>query len=108
MLIRLRRWTSYIQVSVLITNRELEIRNEFVIFTDLQAAYSQAIMGSVVLTSYNNKTYKIDEVDFSATPTSTFTVKKKGETSNVSYMDYYEKVNLMGHQVSPSSCREYR
>lgn len=38
-----------------------------------------AIVGSVVLTRYNNKTYIVDDVMFSETPKSSFT-NSKGET----------------------------
>lgn len=43
--------------------------------------------GQVVLTRYNNRTYRIDDIDFSLTPSSMF------ETSHgpISYVDYYKK-----------------
>ena len=41
-----------------------------------------------MLTRYNNKTYKIDDLDFESSPMSTFT-NSKGET--MTYVDYYKK-----------------
>lgn len=46
------------------------------------------MIGTVVLTDYNNNTYRIEDVDFSTTPLSTFP-KKDG--TRVSYMEYYQK-----------------
>jgi PAZ domain./Piwi domain. len=48
---------------------------------------SQALIGEIVLTRYNNQTYRIDEIDFKQTPMSTFT--KRGEPK--SYVDYYRE-----------------
>lgn len=48
----------------------------------------KAMMGTSVLTRYNNKTYQVDSVDWEATPKSTF-VNSKGE--EMSYLDYYKK-----------------
>lgn len=43
-------------------------------------------MGTIVLTSYNNNTYRIEDVDHDANPKSTFSMKN-GE--KVTYIDYY-------------------
>jgi aubergine-like protein len=43
-------------------------------------------LGAIVLTDYNNKTYRIDDVDFNVSPMATFR-KKTGE--EISYTDYY-------------------
>lgn len=64
-----------------------------------QTAFSQAIIGSIVLTNYNNKTYRVDEVDYTVSPLSTFQTKKKGEVEDISYVDYYQKV-----RISDSEC----
>ncbi|XKL69438.1 hypothetical protein PGB90_007207 [Kerria lacca] len=57
---------------------------------DIRKGYDSAMVGAIVLTNYNNKTYRVDEVDYTASPKSTFAVKKKGEVNNVSYLSYYE------------------
>lgn len=44
----------------------------------------------VVLTDYNNKFYRIDDVDFSTSPESTF----KTKSGNESFIDYYKRVSL--------------
>lgn len=58
---------------------------------DWQEAFKRAVIGSVVLTGYNNKTYRIDDVDFNASPSSTFE-SKDGPKSIVDY--YSQRYNL--------------
>ena len=53
---------------------------------DFQAIFSSQVIGVIVLTGYNNNTYRIDDVDFQVSPRSTFR-KKNGE--EISYCDYY-------------------
>lgn len=55
---------------------------------DFQTAFDKEIIGSTVLTSYNNKTYRIADVDWNSNPLSTFDTKD----GKVSYSDYYRKV----------------
>lgn len=51
--------------------------------------FEQQVLGMIVLTRYNNKTYRISDVDYNITPQSVF------ETRNgpISYVDYYRKVS---------------
>lgn len=49
--------------------------------------FANTVIGTVVLTEYNNNTYRIEDVDFSVSPASTFPLKN-GE--NISYIDYYK------------------
>ncbi|XP_065206565.1 piwi-like protein Ago3 [Planococcus citri] len=49
-------------------------------------AITTAFIGTSVITTYNNKVYKIDDVDFEVNPLSPF--DKNGEP--VTYMDYYK------------------
>ena len=68
----------------------------------------KALIGAIVLTRYNNKTYKIDDVDFNASPSSKFNdhkgktihgeVKKMTEHNyfltsggEISFVDYYKR-----------------
>lgn len=44
------------------------------------------MVGLVVLTDYNNNTYRISDVDFDTTPNSTFQLRNG---DSVSYKDYY-------------------
>ena len=41
----------------------------------------KALIGAIVLTRYNNKTYKIDDVEFNSSPSSKFT-DHRGKTIN--------------------------
>lgn len=58
------------------------------ICTCLQELFSSTVIGTVVLTDYNNNTYRIDDVDFSTTPQHSFSMRN-GE--KISYLDYYRK-----------------
>ena len=56
-----------------------------------QDNFRKEIIGSIVLTRYNNKTYRVDDVDFKSSPESKF--NQKGV--EVSYVDYYkERYNI--------------
>lgn len=46
----------------------------------------KSLLGAIVLTPYNNKTYTIHDVDFNQSPKNTF----KTKTGQVSYVDYYK------------------
>ena len=54
----------------------------------LQVNAQKAPLGAIVLTRYNNKTYKIDDNDFGVNCLSTF-IDHNGEEKT--YMDYYKK-----------------
>lgn len=54
----------------------------------VQRAFSNQVIGTVVLTDYNNNTYRIEDVDYSTTPNDTFTLKN-GE--RITYTNYYKK-----------------
>ena len=45
---------------------------------------------------YNNKTYRIDDIDWEGTPQSTF---KQRSGEEITFIDYYKKVNLHSHTV---------
>lgn len=49
---------------------------------------TKVLLGSIVLTRYNNKTYRIDEISWDKKPSDTFP-KKDG--SEISYMQYYKE-----------------
>ncbi|CAH1725632.1 unnamed protein product [Aphis gossypii] len=50
--------------------------------------FKLAVLGSIVLTRYNNKTYRIDDIDEESSTRSTF-LKKDG--SKISFIDYYKE-----------------
>ncbi|XP_052851566.1 protein aubergine [Drosophila gunungcola] len=54
---------------------------------DYQTAFKREVMGMVVLTDYNNKTYRVDDVDFDSSPLSKFNTKE----GDISYVEYYKK-----------------
>jgi aubergine len=51
-----------------------------------QDAFKRDIIGSIVLTAYNNNTYRIDDVDFNVSPSLTF--ERRGQ--QISFADYYK------------------
>ncbi|XP_060256729.1 piwi-like protein 1 isoform X4 [Ovis aries] len=54
-----------------------------------QEQVSKELIGLIVLTKYNNKTYRVDDIDWDQNPKSTF---KKADGSEVSFLEYYRKV----------------
>uniref|UniRef100_A0A2K6NHL9 Piwi like RNA-mediated silencing 4 n=1 Tax=Rhinopithecus roxellana TaxID=61622 RepID=A0A2K6NHL9_RHIRO len=46
------------------------------------------LMGLIVLTRYNNRTYSIDDIDWSVKPTHTF---QKRDGTEITYVDYYKQ-----------------
>lgn len=50
------------------------------------------LLGTIVMTTYNEKTYRVDDIDWDCNPRSSFPYKG-GECT---YLDYYEKVRLEG------------
>ncbi|XP_068412097.1 piwi-like protein 4 [Eschrichtius robustus] len=46
------------------------------------------LIGLIVLTRYNNKTYRIDDIDWSVKPTHTF---QKRDGTEITYVDYYKQ-----------------
>ncbi|XP_077154910.1 piwi-like protein 1 [Ranitomeya variabilis] len=63
-----------------------------------QDACCKELIGQIVLTKYNNKTYRIDEIAWNMTPASTF---KKADGSEISFVDYYK--NQYNEQVEDMS-----
>lgn len=53
---------------------------------DWQQVISEALTGATVVTRYNQKTYRVERIDFGSSPATTF--DKQGE--QVSYADYYK------------------
>lgn len=59
---------------------------------EIKTAFSKEIIGTVVLTRYNNRTYRIDDVRFDLSPKSTF----KAGDKDISFIEYYkERYNLV-------------
>ncbi|KAL7044980.1 hypothetical protein ACKWTF_002125 [Chironomus riparius] len=59
---------------------------------EIRTAFSKEIIGTVVLTRYNNRTYRIDDVRFDLNPKSTF----KAGDKEISFIEYYKtRYNLI-------------
>lgn len=62
---------------------------------NVRQEFQEKIIGCIVLTNYNNKTYRVDDVDFNSTPKSTF---KKADGTEISYIEYYKnRYNIKIH-----------
>ncbi|KAF4517180.1 Argonaute-3 [Ephemera danica] len=58
---------------------------------DIKHSFQNAVLGLVVLTDYNNRTYRVDDVDFRVSPNSTFKMKDQ----EITYAAYYnQRYNL--------------
>lgn len=82
---------------------------------DGKRQFSLSIIGSVVLTTYNNKTYRVDDVDYTSTPKNTFQKKTREGIENIEYASYFQKhygakITDMGQPmlVSRSNARALR
>lgn len=54
---------------------------------DFKAAAERALVGAIVLTRYNNKPYRVDEIAWDQNPQSTF---QRSDGSEISYMTYFK------------------
>lgn len=53
---------------------------------DFKKTITKALLGTTVLTDYNNKTYRIDDILFDECPLNTFETKD----GPISYVEYYK------------------
>jgi aubergine len=53
-----------------------------------QELFKKGVIGCIVMTKYNNKTYRIDDVVFDQSPKTTFEVK---DGNSLTYADYYQQ-----------------
>ncbi|XP_069623085.1 piwi-like protein 2 [Ranitomeya imitator] len=49
---------------------------------------TKQLVGSIVITRYNNRTYRIDDIEWSKSPNDVFTMS---DGTNISFIDYYSK-----------------
>jgi aubergine-like protein len=49
---------------------------------------AKQIIGQIVLTRYNNKTYRVDDIDWNQSPNSSF---KKSDQTEITYVQYYKQ-----------------
>ncbi|NP_001098067.2 piwi-like protein Ago3 isoform X1 [Bombyx mori] len=49
------------------------------------------LIGASVMTTYNKKLFRVDTIDDKMSPRSTFEKTEKGETVQISFIDYYKK-----------------
>lgn len=58
---------------------------------NLQAAATDALVGQIVLTRYNNKTYRIDGIEWDKRISETFSVRNRAtkQDETISYADYF-------------------
>lgn len=59
---------------------------------DFKKAFEERVLGTTVLTAYNNKTYRIDDMRWDMKPSDTFETKNGPET----FLAYYKRVTVNG------------
>lgn len=52
---------------------------------------TKKLVGQIVLTRYNNKTYRIDDINWEIFPTNTFHGRFKGVERDITYVEYYQE-----------------
>lgn len=79
---------------------------------DFKKCFQEIVLGMTTLTGYNNKTYRIDDVDFDKSPKSTFPTKDGGQ---MTFLDYYKtkyNINIRDPNqpllISKASARDIR
>ncbi|CAL8115744.1 unnamed protein product [Orchesella dallaii] len=65
----------------------LQVMNEIRRRSNDENRVKTEIVGSIVMTSYNRKTYRVDDIEWSSTPTSTFDMKGVATT----FIDYFQQ-----------------
>ena len=70
--------------SVLITSR----MSSLISFFFPQKPFQAAVLGQIVLTDYNNRTYRVDDVNFELSPGSSF---ERKNNESITYVEYYQK-----------------
>lgn len=55
---------------------------------DVCAEIKKSLVGSTILTSYNKRTYKVDDIDFEKSPKDTFVLDADG--TETTYHDYFK------------------
>ncbi|CAF1424094.1 unnamed protein product [Rotaria magnacalcarata] len=73
-------------------NRLQDIFTQFVDFKRAQDEATKELVGQIVLTTYNSKTYKIDEIAWDKSPNYTF--KKRDGTDETLVKYYYDRYQL--------------
>lgn len=94
----IRRHENNILFCIDILNKIIQMRNVYALLMECmredihnyKQLFQSNIVGAVVLTDYNNRTYRIDGVDWNKTPTSKF-LKWKVQ---MSYTEYYLEVSI--------------
>lgn len=61
---------------------------------NFQENCAKTLIGEIVLTRYNNKTYRIDDFDWNQNPTSKFKLHDGSETSFVEYYQKHHKIEI--------------
>ncbi|EHH20098.1 hypothetical protein EGK_02886 [Macaca mulatta] len=55
---------------------------------NIREEVTNKLIGSIVLTKYNNKTYRVDDIDWKQNPEDTF---NRSDGSKITYIDYYRQ-----------------
>ncbi|XP_003391478.2 PREDICTED: piwi-like protein 1, partial [Amphimedon queenslandica] len=73
---------------ILRTDTVLDLFHSLKSTRDFHTEATKSIVGEIVLTRYNNRTYRVDDIDWEKTPASTF---KTSTGEEISFITYYKK-----------------
>lgn len=80
-------WAGSVTVSI---SSSLSPRRRHTIYkqslSSFQDECTKQLVGNVVITRYNNRTYRIDDIDWNKTPRDSFTLASGEE---ITFVDYY-------------------
>lgn len=65
----------------------MEIRNRCRAGSNIKEAFESELIGTIIMTRYNNRAYRVDGIDLTRKPTDTFTMTRDGGRE-ISYVDY--------------------
>lgn len=55
--------------------------------SDFKDRFTREVCGSIVITKYNNRTYRLDDIDWTKSPLTTFKFKER----DITFAEYYKK-----------------
>lgn len=62
--------------------------------SNIKEAFEQELVGAIIMTKYNNRSYRIDEIDLTKKPSDTFTLSTGQELSYVDYMRQHWNITI--------------
>jgi aubergine len=93
-----RQYESHLMMSASISTKVIRTQSAHQVISDLfrsapggefRQRVTDSVLGCVVVTLYNNLTYRVDDVEYNVTPADEFATKDGGR---ITFIDYYKQV----------------